>query len=107
MKKKRYEISDILPDALNPEAWVEWVENRVENGNPYTPLGAKKAINKLVKYSHKIQQQAVDRAIEAGWTGVFPESEKEELGFIEKHTDRSWRDEFLEYDNVTPLEHSN
>jgi hypothetical protein len=41
------------------------------------------------------------KAIECGYRGVFPESERiqEAIGFIEKHSDRSWR-EGLDEDDV-------
>ena len=100
MAKKKYSIPEVLPAQLNKDAWTMMVASRKELGNPYTPQGATMAINKLCKYSHEIQQKAVDRSIEGGWTGVFPESEKADTqialaapdtrGFIERHADSSW-----------------
>ncbi len=100
MKKKLYVVTDIFNNDLNVEAWLEMVEHRQEKNNAYTPLGAKKAMIKLARYSHQIQQKAVDRAIESGWTGVFPESEQQEVSLMEKTTDKSWADHMITKDNL-------
>lgn len=94
--KKTYQIPDLLPDNLNTESWLEFVQNRIDLGKPLTPLAGTKAINKLIKYSKAVQQAAIDNSIEGGWSGLFPESVRVEQvteGFIAKHTDTSWADE--------------
>ena len=102
--KKTYTIPDLLPDSLNREDWEDFVQSRIEIGYPLTPVGAKRIINKLLKYPQQIQKQAMDKAIGCGYRGVFPESEKvEEMGFIESHTDRSWREGLDLPDNITAI----
>ena len=104
--KKAYVIPDLLPDSLNREDWEDFVQSRIEIGHPLTPVGAKRIINKLLKYPQQIQKQAMDKAIGCGYRGVFPESERieESIGFVEKHTDRTWRDELMDTsDNITAI----
>tara|TARA_R110002020_G_scaffold330499_2_gene546139 strand:+ start:2108 stop:2431 length:324 start_codon:yes stop_codon:yes gene_type:complete len=107
MKKKRYEMPDLLPDSLNREDWGDFVKSRIEIGYPLTPIGAKRIIKKLSTYSQQIQRQAMSKAIECGYRGVFPESERvqETMGFIEKHSDSSWADEMP--DNVQRINKQN
>jgi len=61
-----------VPDALNADAWHEWIEYRVDRKKPITQLSAKKQVAELAKYSHETQQQMVDTSIANGWQGLFP-----------------------------------
>jgi len=61
-----------VPDALNADAWHEWIEYRVDRRKPITQLSAKKQVAELAKYSHETQQQMVDTSIANGWQGLFP-----------------------------------
>lgn len=93
--KQTYTIPDLLPDSIDREDWKDFVQSRVEIGHPLTPVGANRIIKKLSTYPQQIQRQAMSRAIECGYRGVFPESERiqESIGFIESHTDTSWADD--------------
>lgn len=90
-----------LPDNINQEAWIEWVEDRKERNKPIrTEKGANRALNKLKKFSHEIQKIMIDRAIEGEWTGIFilpawqiTSELNQNQSFIERHTDRTWRDQ--------------
>ncbi len=101
--KKIYVIPDLLPDSLNREDWEDFVQSRIEIGYPLTPIGAKRIIKKLSTYSQQIQRQAMSKAIECGYRGVFPESEREQQTFVEEISDRSWRDGLDMPDNVTRI----
>ena len=61
-----------VPDALNADAWHEWIEYRVDRRKPITQLSAKKQVAELAKYPHETQQQMVDTSIANGWQGLFP-----------------------------------
>ena len=62
----------VVPDALNGEAWNEWVDYRISIRKPITELSARKAVKMLTGYPHDTQQQIVDKSIQNGWQGLFP-----------------------------------
>ncbi len=56
---------------LKESAWAEWITFRkLAKLKPYKTNAKAKA---LAKYSHEIQQQAVDHSIENEYAGLFPE----------------------------------
>lgn len=66
------------PASLNLAAWSDYVAHRRElKAKPLTKRGASMAMNKLARFSHDEQQAAVDQSIENGWTGLFPEKQRE------------------------------
>jgi hypothetical protein len=56
------------------ETLEEFIQHRKEKKQPITELAGKKLANKLVKYSIQQAIDALNRSIENGWTGVFPEN---------------------------------
>ena len=103
-----------LDVSINTEALEEWIEYRNTNfKKAMSELAIKKCTNKLKKYSHDVQQAAVDKAINNDWKDVYPakvteddlrelreeritiEAESKEVsisskGFIETHTSKDW-----------------
>ena len=61
-----------VPDALNFEAWCEFVDYRASKRQAVSELAAKKAIKELTAWPHDVQQQMVDKAIASDWRGVHP-----------------------------------
>lgn len=80
---------DILPYFLNlfPRQWknnsifretiIDFIEHRKDTQHPLTERGCKIIANKCTNYSMPITIEAVNRSIECDWTGVFPESIKQ------------------------------
>lgn len=89
----------VLPPTINESAWREWCEDRKERGKPLTKRAAVLSINKLLPFSMQVQGLMVAQSIEHGWTGLFEvKIAVNRGGFIERHTDNSWReglDEFV------------
>lgn len=75
----RYQIVDSTkdidaPEGLNLEAWGDYVSHRKElRAKKLTARGQAMAMKKLAALSHEGQQTVVDKTIENGWIGVFPE----------------------------------
>jgi hypothetical protein len=61
--------------GLNAEAWNTWLEYRKEIRKPLKPMSQKLAAKKLAKFG-KDQMRVVEQAIENGWTGLWPLTEK-------------------------------
>lgn len=86
--------------SVNNDALEEWVEYRKENKKPLSPLALKKVIKKLSAHDLEHQQHMVDEAIENDWTGLHEVERKKQItlkpdnqvGFVAKHTDKSWRE---------------
>lgn len=61
----------------NSEFWAAWDEfeaHRREKRKPFTEVSAKRTAAKLGKYPVLIAIEALNTAVDRGWTGVFPES---------------------------------
>ena len=72
-KKPKFDPKGIVvPDALNFEAWCEFVDYRASKRQAVSELAAKKAIKELTAWPHDVQQQMVDKAIASDWRGVHP-----------------------------------
>ena len=67
----------IIPPELDLTAWVEYVAHRIDIKKKMSPKAQTLMIKKLVAYPKHIQMEAVQNAIMSGWTGVFPESVKD------------------------------
>ena len=61
------------PDFLT--AWKLFLRHRVEKRAKLTPIAATRMLAKLAKYGPVVSVQAINRAIENGWQGIFPENE--------------------------------
>ena len=67
------ELVQEMPIGLNVEALEDWIEHRKEMGRPMTNTAIKRLKRKLMQYPEDVQEQAIERAMEANWQGVFPE----------------------------------
>jgi hypothetical protein len=77
--KKIYSLKTLFPSNWqdNPsfqETLKEFIQHRKEKKQPITELAGKKLANKLSQYSIQQAIDALNRSIENGWTGVFPEN---------------------------------
>lgn len=58
-------------------AWAEWVQHRKEIKNQLTELSASKLVNnKLLPIGLDKAIYEINRAIESGWRGIFPEKQQ-------------------------------
>ena len=74
-------VLDLFPEEWRTnetfkEALTNFYEHRVEKGNKLTPRAASMMAKKLIQYPYHIACQALNKSVENGWTGVFPESSK-------------------------------
>jgi hypothetical protein len=76
-----------MPDWINAKAWAEFEEHRKQIRKPLKDLARTKAANLLKGLSHEQQQQCIDRSIQAGWAGLFPDKVKTE----EVQAVRDWK----------------
>lgn len=57
-------------------AWAEWVQHRKEIKKQLTELSTSKLVNKLFKLGMEKAIHEINRAIESGWQGIFPEKQQ-------------------------------
>lgn len=76
-----------LPAGINSKAWGEFDEHRRKHKSAWTDLAKTKSANVLLKLTHEEQQATVDKSVQAGWPGLYPEKAKDERSFIEKQSD--------------------
>ena len=86
-----------LPIGLNVAAWDEWCDYRKSVKKKVSDFAARKQFNLLLKYSEAQQQEIIDHSIANDYQGLFDLKQAgrvavPERGFIEKHTDKSWRE---------------
>ncbi len=86
--------------VLNEEAWQDWLQHRKEIRKTVKPgsMTEKNQQKLLCQYDHATQAQIIEHSITMGYMGLFPPKTpihttppQNEPSFIEKHTDRSWR----------------
>jgi hypothetical protein len=67
----------VFPSELSSEqfreAWNRWTAHRKELHKPLTPSTIKAQLKKLAAWGTARAVAAIDRSIEAGWTGIFEE----------------------------------
>jgi len=81
--KRKNPPTPLLPDWLNQESWLEYVQHRKEIKKPMTALAATKAMAKLKDMANGsfTQKQIIDHSIANGWQGLFyPDKQKSEIG---------------------------
>jgi len=70
----------VFPEKLNtPEfttTWQQWVKYRTERRRPLTPLTIDRQLKKLAEYSVVEAIAAIEKSIESGWQGLFPENQQ-------------------------------
>jgi uncharacterized protein DUF6291 len=76
-EKSSFVFADFFPDNLNtPEfvtAWLEWEKHRREIKKKLTPSTVKKQLEKLAGLSQVHAIATIEKSIESGWTGLFPD----------------------------------
>jgi len=82
-KKKNKEPEVAKPyfpsDDLLNKTFLEFIEHRKAIKKPMTEIAITKMITKLNKYSRGVAITSLDKSIENGWQGVFPEKESEPI----------------------------
>lgn len=70
-----------IPHKLNTpeflELWNEFVANRKKLRKPLTDISIKRLFVKLDRYPYAIAIQALEKAVEGGYQGIFPEGIKQ------------------------------
>lgn len=68
-----------VPDFIDGDLWLEWIEYRKEKKKKLTPLQAKKQIKKLTDWHNEgiDVNQVIETSISNGWQGLFKPKEKE------------------------------
>jgi uncharacterized protein YdaU (DUF1376 family) len=74
-KKDKREASPPLPDALNREAWDDWLAYRRESRwKKWVPRTVKSRTEMLAQYTHEEQWTIILHSIDNGYKGLFPDS---------------------------------
>ena len=88
-----------IPTFINPDAWEEFKRMRKEDKKkPLTAYAEKLAIKKLTKWHDEGYDvnAIIEDSIFNSWQGLFNERHKPKQNFIEKATDRSWAEPFVQ-----------
>jgi hypothetical protein len=70
-------LLEAKPEFNTPQflaVWQEWLKYRRELGKTMTPTGTRRVLSKLGSFSPAVATLAIQRSIENGWIGLFPES---------------------------------
>jgi len=68
-----------LPDWLDPEVWFDYVDHRRTIKKPMSKRAKELAIMKLDNLRQSEDPRfIVDRSIDSGWAGLFPQKEKQQ-----------------------------
>jgi len=65
-----------LPDGIDLELWQEFEAHRKDIGRDLTDRARTLSANKLLKLTATKQRETVERTIESGWTGLFPQKDE-------------------------------
>lgn len=76
-KKKNTVFPPSLKDPKFIEVWEEWKQHRTEKKNKLTPTTIKKQLEMLSKYSIPVAIATIEKSIQNGWQGLFPEKESD------------------------------
>ena len=79
----------IPPPLLNMKAWAEFEQHRKLIKKPLSNMARTKAAGSIINLSSQEQQETIDRSIQAGWAGLFPEKSKtqDNRPFFEKNNE--------------------
>ncbi len=72
-KKSAYNFPESLNTPKFKETWIEWEKHRVEIKKKLTPLTATRQMATLAKLSEPHAIATIEKSIESGWTGLFPD----------------------------------
>jgi uncharacterized protein YdaU (DUF1376 family) len=86
---KKIVVAWLPPQGLNMEAWAEFEEHRKSTKGKFSDLARTKAANSIINLSQEEQQATIDRSIQAGWSGLFPEksTQQDTRPFFQKNND--------------------
>lgn len=65
-----------LPDGIDPALWHEFEEHRRDIKRKLTDRARAIAAKKLLGLTPEQQRDTVERTIESGWTGLFPQKDE-------------------------------
>ena len=72
-KKSKPKEKWFIPEWVNVQAWNEFEEFRTKHKKSgWSDLARTKAVNLLKGFTHEEQQQAIDKSILGGYSGLFP-----------------------------------
>jgi hypothetical protein len=97
----KYDPADNIPEGVNANSWLEWVEYRKKAKKKISEAAARKQFKFLMEYTEPVQAEIINLSITNDYQGLFPPKGSagstglavQSGGFIKKHTDRSWADE--------------
>jgi predicted transcriptional regulator len=77
------------PEGLNLEAWEDYEQHRKTTKGKFSDLARTKAANVIKSLSPEEQQATIDRSIQSGWPGLFPEksTQQDTRPFFQKNND--------------------
>lgn len=85
-KTKKEKIKEKFKNHF-PEEWyknpefknlmVDFILHRKQKKSPITPIAAKRLANKLTKFPIEVAIEGIEKTLENGYTGIFPEEKKE------------------------------
>jgi hypothetical protein len=95
-------FTDLFPDEWKRNKTFistikDYIQYRSQKGKALTELSCIRLYNKLIKVDIITAIKAIDRSIENGWTGVFPDAEKE------YSSNKKDENDYDPYDNEEPL----
>ena len=70
-KPKKFDPLEVVPEAINVDAWREWAEFRKEKRKPISKAAAPKQLKLLAKYPYDVQQDIVNSSIQNDYQGLF------------------------------------
>lgn len=91
-------------DALNDEAWEEWLLFRKKiKKTPVSDFAAKRQIKNLIAFDHETQRKIIDLSMDNDYQGLIfdrfenkkiatPFKQELEGDFMARHTDQTWAD---------------
>lgn len=77
--EKAAEVARIPPELSTPEfiqVWEQWKQHRIEKKQKLTPTTVARQFAKLSSLGVKVAIDTLNRSMENGWTGIFPEAQK-------------------------------
>jgi len=77
VKNEKKQQGIVFPEKLNTEkfilTWADWTQHRTEIRHKLTPKAVEKQLRLLEKYSVDEAVAIVEKSIQNGWQGLFPE----------------------------------
>jgi hypothetical protein len=78
MSKEKQPIELPFKSDAFKEAWGEWLQYRAkEKKEPVGPIAEKRQLKLLAGYDEQTALAIIDKAINAGWTGLWPSKDQQ------------------------------